>query len=331
MNVASQAQAAAPGGQARAQANNSAPQALPQRRRQWGRKVAPWLLLLPMVLMVMLALGYPLVRQTIMSFQEFGLAQQFGAPAEWAGFDNYAKILTDSYFWVVFVKSVLFCIWTAGITMVLGVGLAVLMLRLTKVVRAFVNTALIIVWAMPALASLTVWQWLVEPRSGLVNYFLSVIGLRSFEGFHWLGHNYWYFYLVASAIIIWQSLPLVTITIYAALAQVSPELLEAAQIDGASDAQQIMRIMLPIITPVIALIGVLQIIWDLRVFTQIYVLQQAGTIASETNLLGTYVYKTGIAEGNYGVASALAMVILLLTLLLTGRYLQMLYRQGGVE
>lgn len=85
------------------------------------------------------------------------------------------------------------------------------------------------------------------------------------------------------------------------------------------------------ILPVIALIGVLQIIWDLRVFTQIYVLQQAGGIASETNLLGTYVYQTGIAQGNYGVASALAMVILLLTLAMTFKYLQMLYRQGGVE
>lgn len=89
--------------------------------------------------------------------------------------------------------------------------------------------------------------------------------------------------------------------------------------------------MLPMIGPVIALIGVLQVIWDLRVFTQIYVLQQAGGIASETNLLGTYVYEVGIAKGDYGVASALAMVILLLTLILTARYLRMLYRQGGME
>ena len=89
--------------------------------------------------------------------------------------------------------------------------------------------------------------------------------------------------------------------------------------------------MLPIIGPVVALIGVLQVIWDLRVFTQIYVLQQAGGIASETNLLGTYVYQMGIAQGDYGMASALAMIILLLTLILTGRYLQMLFRQGGVE
>lgn len=301
-----------------------------QNKRHLRKKLAPWLLLLPMSLMVTLALGYPLLRQILMSFQNFGLAQQFGKPAEWVWLDNYITILTDFYFWTVFIKSVLFCIWTAGITMLFGVGLAILMLRVSKVVRIIVNLALIVVWAMPALASLTVWQWLFEPRSGLANYVLTVIGFQSFEGFHWLGYNYWYFYLVASGVIIWHSLPLVTITIYAALAQISPELLEAAQIDGASQRQQIVRIMLPMISPVIALIGVLQIIWDLRVFTQIYVLQQSGTILSETNLLGTYVYKMGISEGNYGVASALAMVILVLTLLLTGRYIQMLYRQGGM-
>lgn len=303
---------------------------LSQRVRLAGRWFTPWALLAPAVVMVLVALGYPLVRQAVMSFQHFGLAQQFGQPAEWAGVSNYVTILTDPYFWSVFLKSVLFCAWTAGITMLIGVGFAVLMLRLNKLVRTILNTTLIIVWAMPALAALTVWQWLVDPRSGLLNYFLTSIGLDSFLNFNWLGGHYLTFFLIASAVIIWASVPLVSITVYAALAQMPTEVLEASEMDGASSFQQIMHIMLPMIMPVISLIGVLQVIWDLRVFTQIYVLQQAGGIASETNLLGTYVYQTGIAQGDYGVASALAMVILALTLVLTGRYIKMLYRQGGM-
>ena len=299
--------------------------------RRGRTRLAPWMLLAPASIMVLIALGYPLVRQVIMSFQHFGLAQQFGKPAEWAGLSNYTTILTDPYFWSVFLKSVLFCAVTAGMTMLIGIAFAVLMLRLNGIVRAVFNATLIVVWAMPALASLTVWQWLVDPRSGLLNYLLTSIGLEGFKNFHWLGENFWTFYLVASAVIVWSSLPLVAITIYAALAQVPGDVLEAAQIDGASSFQQVRRIMLPMIAPVISLIGVLQVIWDLRVFTQIYVLQQAGGIASETNLLGTYVFETGIAKGDYGVASALAMVILILTLILTGRYLQMLFRQGGMD
>lgn len=305
-------------------------QPLGRRGRSAGGRLTPWMLLTPATVMVAVALGYPLVRQGIMSFQHFGLAQQFGQPAEWAGLSNYAAILSDPYFWSVFFKSLAFCAWTAGMTMVLGVGVAVLMLRLNTLVRTILNTTLIIVWAMPALAALTVWQWLVDPRSGLLNYFLTSIGLKDFENFNWLGGNFWTFYLIASAVIVWVSLPLVSITIYAALAQMPTEVLEASEIDGASSFQQITQIMLPMIAPVISLIGVLQVIWDLRVFTQIYVLQQAGGIASETNLLGTYIFQTGIAQGNYGVASALAMVVLALTLVLTARYLRMLYRQGGM-
>lgn len=303
---------------------------LSRQVRQRRSRLAPWMLLAPATIMVLVALGYPLLRQAIMSFQHFGLAQQFGQPAEWAGLSNYVSILSDPYFWSVFVKSVLFCLWTAGVTMIIGVGFAVLMLRMSAVVRTIFNTTLIVVWAMPALASLTVWQWLVDPRSGLLNWVLTSVGLEGFKNFNWLGENFWTFYLIASAVIIWASIPLVAITIYAALAQVPTEVLEASELDGATNFQQIRRIMLPMIGPVISLIGVLQVIWDLRVFTQIHVLQQAGGIASETNLLGTYVYETGIAKGDYGVASALAMVILGLTLVLTGRYIRMLYRQGGM-
>lgn len=302
----------------------------PRTARVFGRRLGPWMLLAPMAVMVLVALGYPLVRQAIMSFQHFGLAQQFGKPAEWAGLSNYLTILSDPYFWGVFFRSLAFCAWTAGITMLLGISVAVLMLRLNAVVRGILNTALIIVWAMPALAALTIWQWLVDPRSGLLNFVLTGVGLEGFKNFNWLGGSPWTFFLIASAIIIWASLPLVTITIYASLAQVAPEILEASAIDGATGFQQIRHIMLPMVYPVISLIAVLQVIWDLRVFTQIYVLQQAGGIASKTNLLGTYVYQTGIAQGDYGVASALAMVILGLTLVLTARYLRMLYRQGGL-
>lgn len=294
-------------------------------------RLAPWFLLAPAIIMVMVALGYPLIRQFILSFQEFGLAQQFGKPAQWVGFANYLSILKDPYFWTVFLKSVVFCIWTASLSMIIGLALALLMLRVNKAVRGILNTTLVVVWAMPGLASLTVWQWLVDTRAGLLNFVLTTLGLKDFYHFNWLGTNFWTFYFVASAIIIWASIPLITITIYAALAQVPGDVIEAAQIDGASWYQQVSRIMLPMIGPVVALIGVLQIIWDLRVFTQIYVLQRSGGITSQTNLLGTYVYQVGIAQGNYGVASALAMVILTLTLLLTSRYLWMLYKQGKVD
>ncbi|WP_244960246.1 carbohydrate ABC transporter permease [Actinomyces faecalis] len=290
----------------------------------------PYLLMAPGILAVLVSVGYPMVRQLVMSFQEFGLAQQFGAAPEWVGLANYKAILTDAYFWQVFAKSLAFCAFTAGSTMVLAVLLAVLLLRSGATGRGVLNTSLIIVWGMPALASLTVWLWLIDPHYGPVNYLLTRLGL-DVAGHNWLSGSYWTFFLIASMIITWASVPLATISIYAAMAQVPGEVLEAANMDGARQHQITRYVLIPAAGPVIGLMAVLQVIWDLRVFTQIYVLQQSGGVSTETNLLGTYVYQLGISQGNYGVASALAMVILILTLLLSTGYLRMLLRGGDVR
>lgn len=304
--------------------------ALRTRRRPLQQRLAPLILLLPAVGFILIAMGYPLLRQVIMSFQEFGLAQQFGQPAEWVWFDNYAAVLQDPYFWSVFAKSLGFCAWTAGWTMILALSFALLMHAASGWARTILNVVLVVVWAMPLLAALTIWQWLVDGKLGLLNYLLTSIGLTQFEGFSWLAANFWTFYLVASAVIIWASMPLATITIYSALTQVDGAVLEASEIDGASYLQRLVRVVLPIIAPVVSLIAVLQVIWDLRVFTHIHVLQQAGGISQQTNLLGTYVFQVGVSQGDYGTASALAMIILLLTLVITAKYLQMLFKQGDV-
>lgn len=295
------------------------------------QKIIPYALLAPAVILVLVTLGYPMLRQFIMSFQEFGLAQQFGKEPDWIWFDNYVTILSDSYFWAVLLKSLVFCAWTAGFTMLIGIGLALMMREASAFSRTVMNIALIVVWAMPLIAALTVWQWLVDPNFGLLNFFLSAVGLSQFQGFSWLASSYWTFYFIASAVIIWASTPLVTISVHAALTQVDDAQIEASEIDGANYIKRLRHIIFPTIAPVVSLMGVLQIIWDLRVFTHIHVLQQSGGISTETNLLGTYVYEVGISQGDYGVASALATVILIVTLIITSKYIHMLFTRGELQ
>ncbi|MDO4412745.1 carbohydrate ABC transporter permease [Cutibacterium sp.] len=305
-------------------AHNSSTQVRWVRRK---RKMVPYLLMAPGIIAVLVAVGYPMVKQFIMSFQKFGLAQQFGKSAPWVGLDNYKTILTDTYFWQVFGRSLAFCIVTAGLTMILSILFAVVLLHAGGFGRGFLNSTLIVVWGMPLLASLTVWQWLIDPNYGPVNYVLTKLG-ADVDGYNWLSGSPWTFFAVASLLITWASIPMATISIYAAMAQVPGEVIEAADMDSATNAQITRYVLLPSAGPIIALMTVLQVIWDLKVFTQIYVLQQSGGVTTETNLLGTYVFQTGIAQGNYGIASALATVILVLTLLLSAGYIRMLLRQG---
>lgn len=295
----------------------------PHRRPKRTR--LPYLLLVPAVAVLGLGLGYPLVRQVVMSFQEFGLAQQFGQAPVWVGPDNYVALFTDSYLWAVVVRSVLFCLACAFLTMAVGVSMAVLMTRMAGWARIVVQVVLLLVWAMPWMASLTVWQWLIDSQYGIVNWVLVRLGLDQFAGHSWL-INPISFFAVAMVIVVWMSVPFVAFTVYAGLVQVPHEMLEAAQIDGANGWERFWRIVVPMIRPILLIVGLLQVIWDLKVFTQIFTLQEAGGVTADTNLLGTYIYRLGLGQGDFGAASAVAMFMLLLTVAITFFYVRRMLR-----
>jgi N,N'-diacetylchitobiose transport system permease protein len=287
----------------------------------------PYVLLVPAVLALAVALGYPLVRQVVLSLQDFGLAQQFGRPPEWIGAENYRRLVADGYLWVVTLRSIAFCLVNAALTMAIGVGLALLMRHMSRGVRLLVQTGLLLAWAMPVVASLTVWQWLFDTQYGVVNHVLTGLGL-DFEGHGWLLQPLSFFF-VATVIVVWMSVPFVAFTVYAALTQLPEELVEAAEIDGAGAASRFRHVVLPTIRPVLLVVGLLQVIWDLRVFTQIYILQEAGGSARDTNLLGTYIYRLGIGGGEFGMSAAVAVFMLALTVVLTAPYVRAMLRQEG--
>jgi N,N'-diacetylchitobiose transport system permease protein len=294
----------------------------PRRRR---RSFAPYALIIPTVVVLLLAMGYPLVWQLITSLQKFGLAQQFGQPAEFVGLGNYITLATDPYLWTVVGRSLLFCFACAAATMVIGTLLALLMRAVPAAVRVILQIALLLAWAMPVVASMTIWNWLFDWRRGVVNWLLSAIGLP-FQQHNWL-QNPLSFFAVAGIIVVWMSVPFVAFSLFAGLTQVPDEVLEAAQMDGATPAQRFWRITVPIIRPVIAIVLLLQVIWDLRVFTQIKLLQDAGSIASETNLLGTYIYQLGAGSSDFGTASAVSIFVLILTVALSAFYIRSMLKE----
>jgi N,N'-diacetylchitobiose transport system permease protein len=292
------------------------------------RTALPGGLLLPAAAVLALALGYPLIRQVVLSFQEFGLAQQFGRPPTWVGLRNYADLVRDPYLWTVVGRSLAFCAVNAGVTLAIGIGLALLMRHMAKPILLMVQSGLLLAWAMPVVATLTVWQWLFDTQYGVINDVLSRLGL-DYRGHAWLLHPLSFFF-VATVIVVWMSVPFVAFTMHAALMQVPEELIEAAEMDGAGPWQRLRAVILPSVRPVLTVVALLQVIWDLRVFTQIYVLQKAGGTTRDTNLLGTYIYRLGIGGGDFGVASAVAIFMLVLTVILTAPYVRAMIRQGEI-
>src|SRR5262245_7045660 len=221
------------------------------------RNALPYVLLVPAALALALALGYPLGREVVLSFQHFGLAQQFGRPPEWVALGNYGELVSDPYLWTVIVRSLVFCLVNAVLTMVVGVALALLMRHMSKSIRLLVQSGLLAAWAMPVVATLTVWQWLFDTQYGVVNWVLTQGG-ADYEGHSWLLEPL-SFYFVATVIVVWMSVPFVAFTVYAALTQVPEDLIEAAEIDGAGPWQRLRAIIFPSIRPVLLVVGLLQV------------------------------------------------------------------------
>ncbi len=296
-------------------------------RARRKRNPLPYLLLLPAVAVVLLSMGYPLVRQIIMAFQHFSLEQQFGKAPDFIGFGNFARVLTDTSFWLTLGRSLVFCISCAAATMLVGVAAAVLLTKVSRAVSVFVQAVMLLAWAMPVLSSLQVFQWIFDSRSGVADWLLARLGFASMADFNWFASPV-SFFLVAGLLVTWMSVPLVVFMVYASITQIDESMLEASTLDGANSWKQFREIIAPTIAPVLLLVTILEIIWDLRVFTQIYILQKNGGITEQTNVLGTYVYQVGLAGGDYGVASATALIMLLITLVLTWRYISQVMKQG---
>ncbi|WP_214466151.1 carbohydrate ABC transporter permease [Microbacterium flavescens] len=285
----------------------------PPERRRFLRPgtLTPFALLTPALIALVVITGWPLLQLLIMSFQEYGRAQVFGAPPEFVGLENYIDILTDAEFWGVLGRSVAFAAVCVVATMVLGVLIALLMNRLGKVMRTVVSVGLLLSWAMPPLSATIVWGWIFDPQYGVLNNILTNWFGLDFAGHPWLLEPLSFFF-VAAIIIVWGAIPFVVFTVFAGLTQVPDEVLEAAQLDGAGGTKRFFLVVVPYIKSILVIVTILQIIWDLRVFTQIYALQSIGGLAEQTNTLGVYIYRVSLGSGDFGVGGAISVIVVLL-------------------
>lgn len=274
---------------------------------------APWMLLAPSIVLLAVMVVYPTIVMFITSFTDLEIKNKMlGTPANFVGFDNYIEVFTKSDFPAVLARSLALMVILTVLIVVGGMLIALLMLRLTKGMRLLVSIGLLLAWAMPPLSATVVFGWIFDTDYGLVNWFLNTITQSNdYRGHSWLIDPL-SFMFVLIIIVVWQGIPFAVFTFYAGLGQVPDEVLEASQLDGANAVQRFRLIVLPYLRNVITAVIVLETIWNLRIFTQVYALQQQGGIASETNVLGTYLFRQGLGEFGVTAAIGVFMVILLM-------------------
>jgi N,N'-diacetylchitobiose transport system permease protein len=289
-------------------------------RRGDGRIALLYLVPAGVVLLALLA--YPIYQLVVISLYDYGQPQASGAaPLVFLGLDNYVELLSDPQFWDVLATTVVFAAVCVVGTMLVGTALAVLATRARPVPRMLLFLAALAAWATPTMAGSYVWLFLFDQDFGLVNEVFAGLGFGGMRGHSWTFERYSAFGLVAGEII-WCSFPFVLVTMYAGITAIPREVVEAAALDGASTRKTATSVILPILRPILMIATIQSIIWDFKVFTQIYVMTNGGGVAGQNLVLNVFAYQKAFAGEEYGLGAAIGVVMTVLLLLVTTVYVR---------
>jgi N,N'-diacetylchitobiose transport system permease protein len=301
------------------------------RRRLTPSRVAgggvPYLLILPAVAVLVAVLGYPIYYLVKLSLQKYDLASLISHHGTYAGLYNYRLVLHDTVFWHTLARTIVFTIVNVSLTIVLGMLFALLLVRVSSWVRLLLTAGLVLVWAMPPVVAVQVWSWMTNVQNGVLNYVLTELHVGDYFQHNWFATPTSQLAMVTS-LIVWGAIPFVTITIYAALAQVPHELVEAAEIDGARAWRVYKDVTLPVLMPVVLILTSLSIIWDFGVFTQPYLLIGSGQQNPSNYLMSVYLYIEGFGKSQFGIGAAISIIMLVIVAAMSVVYVRRMLRVG---
>ena len=272
---------------------------------------------LPALLVIVGILIIPLIYSFYVSFHEIRFA-----PREYTflGIQNYLKLITDKQFLNSLKITMFFAFITVFCEVILGVLIALILNKDFKG-RSFVRGIMILPWALPTVVNAVMWKWIFNADYGILNYLLNKFGYIH-EYRVWLGKPVSAFLCITVADI-WKETPYVVLLILAALSTISPNLYEAARIDGASAVQIFRKITLPLIKGTILVVIITKTIWAFKAFDLIYIMTSGGP-AGSTELLSFYIYKNCFKFQKFGYASAMSYMLSALCFILTIIYIKIL-------
>ncbi len=288
---------------------------------------APLWLMTPAGLVIAALVIAPIVYLVVTSFTDSNQRTLYTGAFNWVGLGQYQAIFTNVDFWWALLRTVAFTAAMVAGSVVIGMAVAQMLTRLGSIIRYVVTVVLILAWAMPTVASSQVWKWLFQPGFGVINWLLTQTHLfGNLLNVNWPEDSSLAF-LCIWLLIVWQAVPFIALTVYAAQSQVGSEYLEAARLDGANDWQIYWRVTLPFLRPTVMLMTILSIIWDFNVFNQIWLISQGGP-NDATNTLGVFTYKQAFVSFNFGAGAAISIVTTILLMLFTAFYIRSLLRSG---
>ena len=263
------------------------------------------MLLAPALVVVFGLVLYPVGRTVWISFRDAGLAYLASGQSRFVGLDNYRQLWHDAHLRQVMLTTAGFGLACVAATMAAGLGVALLLNQRFRG-RGFLAVLVLLPWAVPRVAAGVVWRWMFDDQYGLVNWMLSGLS-HSFVGFSWFNERLPAF-IAIGVVVVWQSFPFVALSLLAGLQSISPEVREAARMDGAGPFQQLRHVTLPMLRPLLLTLVVISTIWDFKIFDQVYVMTGGGP-ARSTEVAVITVWREAFARTHLGTGAAMAVTL----------------------
>lgn len=279
--------------------------------------VLGFLFVAPAELVLLIFLAYPFILGLWLGFTDTVV----GREGSFVGLENYQELLEDSAFWLTVFNTFLYTVVAVLLKAVLGIGLAVVLNRDFKA-KGLVRAIVLLPWIVPTALSAICFWWLYDSTFSGISWVLMRLGLIdnmiNFLGDPWNAR----FSLIAANV--WRGIPFFTIGLLAGLQTISPELYEAADLDGASSWSKFRKITLPLITPLLAVVTAFSTIWTFADFQLIWIITKGGP-AGATHVFGTLSFQRAMAGGHFGEGAAISnfmLPILVVCVLISFKYLR---------
>ena len=296
----------------------AAPSRAQHARSRLRAQLAAWGFITPVVVYLALFYAYPLYRNIDLSIRSYTLASFVTGNAPFAGLANYTSVIENPTFAPALINTAVFVFVSIAFQFAIGLALAVFFFRrfrLSSILRAL----FLVPWLLPLLVSASTWSWMLNSDSGIVNSFLQAFGIGQID---WLTSPRWSLVSVLIANI-WIGIPFNLVIMYSGLQSISPEVFEAAAIDGAGGWQRFWRITFPLLRPVSAITLLLGFIYTLKVFDIIWIMTRGGPGTSSTTLaIWSYQLGFGSLLPDFSSAAAVGNLLILIAVIFSLVYIR---------
>ncbi|MFR0355532.1 carbohydrate ABC transporter permease [Streptomyces sediminimaris] len=295
----------------------------PRRRHRRGARLTALAFVTPLLAYLAAFYLYPLYRNLDLSLRDYTVRSFVAGNAPFTGWDNFRRVLDDPTFGPAMRHTMVFTFVSIAFQYAIGLALAVFFnrrFRLSTVLRAL----FLIPWLLPLIVSASTWSWMFNSESGVVNYFLHLLGA---DPVGWLTSPDW---ALTSVIVanIWIGIPFNLVILHSGLQNIPAELYEAAALDGASAWQQFRRITFPLLRPVSAITLLLGLVYTLKVFDLIWIMTKGGP-GDASSTLATWSYQLGFGTllPRFGPGAAVGNILILIALVFGLAYIRVQRRQ----